>query len=395
MNNDRQKRSICYVATTGKCLALFVWPQAKFLAGHGWQVTLVASEDKRLRRLAESQPGVNFIPFAMRRRVSAGDAVKFTFKLFRLFRREKFHFVQYFMPNAAFYAAIAAKAAGIKFRYYQLGGLRYSAARGIKRFLLKIPDIIACRCSTQVVCVSRGNLNLAVRDRLFPPRKGVIIGHGGSKGVDMTLFDAARKDEWNREIRRKLGIGMDKAVIGFAGSIRRDKGCGELLTAFEKLARKYPDIMLLLVGDRDFFNTIPAPQRNFAGKSGRVMIIPRKEEGEYIPYEEMPQYLSVFDILAFPSYREGLPNVVIEVQALGIPAVVAKIPGADEAFDDGVTGIGIPAKDPDALANALEILINSPEKREKMGAQAHSFVEKYFNQAILLQQILDEKEAKL
>lgn len=331
----------------------------------------------------------------MRRRVSPADAVKFIFKLFQLFRREKFHFVQYFMPNAAFYAAIAAKAAGIKFRYYQLGGLRYSAARGIKRFLLKMPDIIACRCSTQVVCVSRGNLNLAVKDRLFPPQKGVIIGHGGSKGVDMTLFDITRKNEWNREIRRRLGIGMEKTVIGFAGSIRRDKGCGELLAAFEKLARKYPDIMLLLVGDRDFFDTIPAEQRNFAGRSGRVMIIPRKEEGEYIQYEEMPQYLSVFDILAFPSYREGLPNVVIEAQALGIPAAVARVPGADEAFDDGVTGIGVPPEDAGALENALEILINSKEKREKMGAQAHCFVEKYFNQAILLQQILDEKEAKL
>ena len=52
-------------------------------------------------------------------------------------------------------------------------------------------------------------------------------------------------------------------------------------------------------------------------------------------------------------------------------------------------------KDPETLAGALEILINSKEKREKMGVQAHSFVEKYFNQAILLKQILEEKEAKL
>ena len=171
MNDNRNKRSICYVATTGKCLALFIWPQAKFLAEHGWQVTLVASEDKRLRKLADSQPNVRFIPFAMRRRASLIDAVKFPFKLFMLFRREKFNFVQYFMPNAAFYSAIAARAAGIKFRYYQLGGLRYSAAGGIKRFLLKVPDIIACKCSTQVVCVSRGNLEMAVRDRLFPACK--------------------------------------------------------------------------------------------------------------------------------------------------------------------------------------------------------------------------------
>ena len=53
MNDNRNKRSICYVATTGKCLALFIWPQAKFLAEHGWQVTLAASENDQ-----ESFPGI-------------------------------------------------------------------------------------------------------------------------------------------------------------------------------------------------------------------------------------------------------------------------------------------------------------------------------------------------
>lgn len=383
------------MATTGKCLALFIWPQAEFLARHGWQVTIVASEDHRLRRLTAAQPGVRFIPMPMRRRVSVTDAVRFTIKLFSLFKHEKFNFVQYFMPNAALYAAVAAKAAGIKFRYYQLGGLRYSAAKGIKRFMLKIPDIIACRCSTQIVCVSRGNLNMAVNDHLFPEDKGVIIGNGGSKGVDLNLFNIAMKQEWNGRIRRKLGIAEDKIVIGFAGSIRRDKGCGELLEAFEKLSAANPDIVLLLVGDRDFFYTIPEKQRRVAGENRQIIIVPDPKIQEYINYEEMPQYISTFDILAFPSYREGLPNVVIEAQAMGVPAVVANIPGANEAFADGRTALGVPPGDPDALANALEIMINSPEKREKMGREARSFVEKYFNQAILLQQILDEKEAKL
>lgn len=395
MRKNKSERSICYVATTGKCLALFLWPQARFLAQHGWKVTLVASRDARLTRLMEEYPDIRFIPVEMKRRVSLFDAVRFIIRLFIIFRQEKFTFVQYFMPNAAFYAAVAAKMAGVRFRYYQLGGLRYSAATGIKRILLQIPDIIACRLSSQVVCVSRGNLEMAVKDRILPRRKGVIIGHGGSKGVDMTMFDRKMREQWNREIRAQLGIGLDKIVIGFAGSIRKDKGCAELLQAFAELSGRNSDIVLLLVGDRDFFHTIPEKWRDYATGNRQIIIVPDQKKLEYITYEEMPKYISVFDILAFPSYREGLPNVVIEAHAMGVPAVVTDIPGANEAFDPGTTAIAVPPRDPKALAQALQTLINDDGKRMKMGQQAHFFVEKYFNQAILLQQILDEKEAKL
>ena len=387
-------KKICFVATTGKCLALFLLPQANYLADHGWEVTLVASDDARLR--LKAAPCITYIVMPMRRGVPLLGVFTNTWRLYRLFRRERFTFVQYFMPNAAFYASIAAKLAGIRYRYYQLGGLRYSASGGVKRALLKLADRLACACSTEVVAVSRGNLELAERDGVFPQGKGIVIGNGGSKGVDLRLFDIAEKERYRAEFRAQLGIAPTDIVIGFAGSIRRDKGCGELFEAFIALAKQHSNIKLLLLGDRDYYRTIPEPLRNAIEALPQAIFVPDfGESAPYIPYEEMPRRMAAFDILAFPSYREGLPNVVLEAQALAIPVVVAAVPGSLDAFAPGETGIAVPVRNATALAEALASLIESEQKRQKMGADGRVWVENRFDQATLLEQIRAEKEVKL
>ena len=387
-------KKICFVATTGKCLALFLLPQANHLARHGWDVTLVASEDSRLRLMAD--PGIKYITMPMRRGVPLVGIFTNTFRLYKLFRRERFTFVQYFMPNAAFYSAIAAKLAGIRYRYYQLGGLRYSASTGIKRAVLKLADRIACACSTEVVAVSRGNLDMAVKDGIFPQKKGIVIGHGGSKGVDLKLFDINAKEINRKEFRAQLGIEPTDIVVGFAGSIRRDKGCGELFEAFLRLTEMHKNLKLLLLGDRDYYQTIPLKLREAVEALPQAIFVPGfNEQAQYVPYDDMPRRMAAFDILAFPSYREGLPNVVLEAQALAIPVVVAAIPGSLDAFSPGETGISIPVRDTGELIRSLAELILSEQKRREMGTAGRAWVENRFDQAKLLELIRAEKEAKL
>ncbi len=388
------EKSICYVATTGKCLALFLLPQVKYLAAHGWRVAVVADENARLRR--ELPPEVEYHVLPMTRGVDFFGALRHIFALRKIFIAGRFTFVHYFMPNAAFYASIAAKLAGTPFRYYQLGGLRYSAAGGLKRFLLKTIERIACGCSTRIISVSRGNLETAAADRIFDRKKAIVLGHGGSKAVDLTLFDPAKKTAWRQMRRRELGIGENDMVIGFAGSIRRDKGSGELIEAFSILRRAVPDLKLLLIGDRDFYSTIAKPQRLFAESEPDVIFVPPLDgPSTGIDFEDVPSYEACLDILAFPSYREGLPNVVLECEALEIPVVAADVPGTPDAMPETAAPLLVPARSPEKLAEKLLELILDPESRRDYGKKGRDFVEKYFNQAILMEEILREKEANL
>ncbi len=390
-----EKRRICYVATTGKCLRLFLLPQAKYLAEHGWQVTVAASEDAELRR--NLLPDMRYVVLPLKRGVSPWQLLTGIWTLFWLFKRERYNFIQYFMPNAAFYASIAGWLLQIPHRYYQLGGLRYSASTGLKRKILLNFDKLACACSTQVIILSRGNLELAEQDGLFPPGKGKIIGHGGSRGVDLPRFDLNKKAEWRSTVRQELNIAENDIVIGFAGSIRRDKGVGELITAFKKLldtGRK--DLKLVLLGDLDYFNTIDKDIRNFADCCKEIIIVPgRNSSRSYLSYDEMPRYMSCWDMLGFPSYREGLPNVVIEAQALELPVVVADVPGANNALLPHQTGLLVPVQNVEKLYDALKTLVCNKDLRREYGHNGRKFVETCFNQKVLLEQILQEKEAAL
>ncbi|MEA4863050.1 MAG: glycosyltransferase [Victivallaceae bacterium] len=388
------EKSICFVATTAKHLALFMLPQANYFAAHGWRVAVATTYDPALA--AKLAPGIEYHTVPMKRGAALFSIPLHIMRLRRIFKRGNFTFVQYFMPNAALYASVAAKLAGVPFRYYQLGGLRYSSSTGLKRRLLIMLDRISGGCSTHIWCVSRGNLETAAADGVFPASKAMTIGGGGSKGVNLELFDPAMKDRWRREKRAELGFSDDDFVIGFAGSLRRDKGTAELIDAFRAVHEARPNTKLLLVGDREFFSTVPPDRRRFALESPDVRIIPAADgAARGLDFEDVPKYEACFDVLGFPSYREGLPNVVLECQALNIPVVAADVPGMADAFLPGENGIAVPVRDAAALAAALVELCDSPAKCAEMGKKGREFVEKNFNQAILMGKLLAEKEARL
>lgn len=389
-----REKSICFVATTAKHLALFMLPQANYFAARGWRVAVATTRDPVLA--AKLAPGITYHEVPMKRGAALFSIPLHIVRLRRIFKQGNYTFAQYFMPNAAFYASMAAKLAGVPFRYYQLGGLRYSASTGLKRRLLMMLDRVSCACSTTVWCVSCGNLETAVADGVFPPDKAVTIGGGGSKGVDLELFDLAKKPRWRRARRAELGFDEGDFVIGFAGSLRRDKGTAELIEAFQSVRASRPKARLLLVGDREFFATVPEKLRRFALESADVKIVPEATGAKRgLAFESVPEYESCFDVLAFPSYREGLPNVVLECQSLAIAVVAADVPGTSDAFLPGETGLAVPVRNATALAAALTELCDAPEKCAEMGKKGREFVEKNFNQAILMRNILAEKEARL
>ena len=107
--------------------------------------------------------------------------------------REKFDFIQYSTPNAAFYASIAAKSVKAKVRNYHLMGLRYLGETGLKRKILYWFDRIACLNSTHVECVSPSNLVLAEQEKLFKKGKGIVVWNGSSGGLDIERFDVAHR----------------------------------------------------------------------------------------------------------------------------------------------------------------------------------------------------------
>jgi glycosyltransferase involved in cell wall biosynthesis len=81
-------------------------------------------------------------------------------------------------------------------------------------------------------------------------------------------------------------------------------------------------------------------------------------------------YLAAADLLVLPTRREGLPNVVLEAAAMGVPSVTTTATGAIDSVADGETGILVPPDDPHALAAAISALLKDPGLRRQMGESA-------------------------
>jgi len=301
-----------------------------------------------------------------------------------LFKRERFDIVQYSTPNAAFYASTAAWLARIPVRLYAQWGIRYVGFDGVARKIFKQLENWCCRCSTIVEPDSLSNLEFSIKERLYSRSKGRVIWNGSASGVNLQRFDISKKIEWRSAYRHKAGIEPDHLVIGYVGSVRRDKGSNELIAACRSFFDAMPEARLLLVGDKQFYDTIDKDLCEWVDSSEQVIQIP--------PNNEIPQYMACMDVFSLPSYREGFGLVIVEAEAMGVPVVVSDVPGPIDAMRDGETGIIVPVKNVAVLARALQELLKDAAKRELYGKAAAAFARNNFEQNELLKYVLTDKE---
>ena len=382
MPDPSNKRRICFVTTLPVTLKTFVHPQAESLMRNGWNVTWICAENLNFHH--EIPEGVKYIPLSFKRGIDFFGVPRAIYTLYQLFKRERFDIVQYSTPNAAFYASTASWLARIPVRLYAQWGIRYVGFEGLPRQFFKLLERWCCRCSTIIEPDSLSNLEFSILEGLYPIKKGRVIWNGSASGVNLKHFDIAKKDAWRAEYRNKIGLESFHLVIGFVGSIRCDKGCNELIAACCSIFSDMPDARLLLVGDKHFYNTIDQGLRDWIALSTQVIYIP--------PNNEIPQYMACMDIFSLPSYREGFGLVIVEAEAMGVPVVVSDVPGPIDAMRCEETGLIVPVKNAEALAAALQTLLNDTDKRLAFGASAATFAHNNFDQREFLRRVLEDKK---
>lgn len=385
IHDQSKKKRICFVTTLPITLKTFVHVQAEFLMRNGWDVTLICSEDSNFHH--EVPKGVKYIPLPFKRGIDPFGVPISIVRLFQLFKRERFDIVQYSTPNAAFYSSTAAWLACVPTRLYAQWGIRYVGFDGIARQFFKILERWCCRCSTIIEPDSVSNLEFSIKEGLYHRSKGRVTWNGSASGVDLERFNISKKDDWRTEYRNKAGFEPHHLVIGFVGSIRRDKGCNELIAACRSFFGDMPEARLLLIGDKHFFNTIDNDLRDWVASSTQVIHIS--------PNNEIPQFIACMDVFSLPSYREGFGLVIVEAESMGVPVVVSDVPGPIDAMRHQETGLIVPVKNPEVLAAALQTLLNDSTKRETFGAAASAFARNNFEQKEFLRRVLEDKERLL
>ncbi len=372
-------KKICAISTVEGTMNSFIIPAMRIMKEHGYDVTLVCNMSEEFYK--KNSEEFHCINIPMKRGTSLTDLVRMPFVFRRLFKRERFDYVQYATPNASLYASIGAKMAKVPKRVYCQWGIRYVGNEGVMRRLLKFFEKITCMCSTHIRPASWKNLDFAVEEGLYEREKAAAIGDGGTIGIDLKQFDIEKKGPSRVEVLEQFPQLKNKLVFGFVGRINKDKGIGELLDAFIRVENKYENVALLLIGGMD--GDCSSYMQYFA-EHPNIISMGRTND--------VPKYISALDILVHPSYREGFSMVIQQAMAMEIPVVTTNIPGPSEVIEKDVTGVLAEPRDVDTLYDAMVWMVEHPEQRVAMGKAGRVRCETHFTRERMLQLTLEDRE---
>ncbi len=348
--------------------------QLRYLSEHGFDPLVVASPGPLLERTAD-YAAVRAHGVAMQREVAPLRDVVALWQLTRLLRRDRFEVAYVSTPKAGLLAGTAAWLARIPRRVYGLRGLRLETEHGLRRAVLWAAEWVALHVATDVIAESPSLLRRARELHLIGARRGLVLGHGASNGVNTDRFSLDESSLMSgASLRAELGIPSSAFVIGYVGRLVVDKGIRELIEALPAVQGRYPSVWLLVVGAEEL-SGLPADTRGALRGLSNVRFTGWLDD-------TVPAYAAM-DCLVLPTYREGFPNVPLEAAAMSRPVITTTATGAIDSVIDGETGMLVPPRSAGALSEAMISLVADPDCARSLGAAGRDFVRTKFTNEIV------------
>ncbi|RKS50573.1 glycosyltransferase involved in cell wall biosynthesis [Gillisia mitskevichiae] len=340
--------------------------QLSFMNSH-YEVTAIAAEKERLEKYGRDN-AVKTFWVNMTRKITPTDDLKAVFKLYKYFKKEKPLIVHTHTPKAGIVGMFAAKLAGVPIRLHTVAGLPLLETTGNRRKVLNFVEKLTYFFATKIYPNSFELKNIILDQGFTSDKKLKILGKGSSNGIDTKYFDPSLYSEAkNENLKKELKIKDKDLVFIFIGRIVSEKGINELITAFTKLYEVNSKLKLLLVGPFES-DLDPIEDSNLEIINSHQGIIT-------VGYQEdVRPYLAISDVLTFPSYREGFPNVVMQAGAMNLPSIVTDINGCNEIITNNLNGLIIPVKDSVSLYNAMNKLQNDRFFLEEMKSNTRSHI---------------------
>ena len=385
-------KKLIRITTVPLSLKVLLKGQLRFMASNGFDVKGVSSEGEELREVHENE-GIAVEAITMSRKITPFQDLKSLWEMWNFLRKEKPQIVHTHTPKAGIIGMLAARLAGVPHRLHTVAGLPLMEATGTKRKILNFVEKLTYSSATRVYPNSKGLYDFILQNNFTQSNKLKIIANGSSNGIDTAFFSPDQVTELERvTLREKLNIQPNDFVFVFVGRIVSDKGINELIKAFSELQavenNEPTGIKLLLVGglenDLDPLNPETLAEIN---QNKDIISVGFQQD--------VRSFFAIADVLVFPSYREGFPNVVMQAGAMGLPSIVSDINGCNEIIIEGENGLIIPPKNVEKLKEKMLTLAKDKNLYTKLKGNSRRMIENRYEQSVVWNALLEEYEGLL
>lgn len=378
------RKKIIILVTVPLSLETWFKGQPKYLSQF-YDIEIITSDAKSLAAIqAYENVTITLVDFT--RAINPLKDLKILLTLWQHFRRTKPDMVYSITPKAGLLGMIASWLASVPVRLHLVVGLAYFGSVGKRRFLLKTIEKITYFFATNLYANS---LNLpAIITQELTSKKVKTIGYGSVNGVDTTFFQDTMTIDDKSALRQSLDVPDESFLLLYTGRIVTDKGVNELVSAYDILSKNHPNLHLLLVGDyENALDPIQADTQGLIYSHSRIHVVAFQSD--------IRPYFCISDALILPSYREGLPNVLIEGGSCGLPLIATNINGCNEVIIQGENGLLVSAKDVNALVCAIQTLLEDATVYGQLKNNARKSIVRRYDQHYYWEKLHRELELLL
>jgi glycosyltransferase involved in cell wall biosynthesis len=351
----------------------FRLPLARALRARGLEPVFVSPYDEYAARL--EREGFRWVEWKMSRgSMNPFAELAALLRLIGIYRSERPACAHHFTVKCVLYGSLAARAADVPAVINAVTGLGHvfisqslsarvlrPVVRALYRFVLGSPGV-------RVIFQNSDDLNAFREFKLVSEGNYSLIR---SSGVDLERFKAVPEPP------------DAVPTVLFASRLIAEKGVRELIEAARLLRERGAKARFVVAGAADAGNPSSIPEDTLASwRAEKLAEFPGR-------VDSVESLIAGSAVVVLPSYREGVPRILLEAAAMGRPCVTTDVPGCREAVEDGVNGLLVPAKDAPALARALETLLSDRELRARYGGAGRAKVEREFGERAVIGKTLE------
>ena len=218
----------------------------------------------------------------------------------------------------------------------------------------------------KIICVSEYDYNLALRHRIAPKEKLVMIHNGIDPNIKFLDKETAKKEITKKLPASDFRLSTTKPWIGSIGRLVKEKNYETLISA----AVLVPNAYFFIIGSGPESNSLKVESRKSKVNNQFFFIDPTGNDA---------QYLKAFDIFTMSSIKEGLPYILLEAMAAKLPIVVTEAGGIPEMIKNHENGLMVSQKNPALLAKTIQGLLSNQNIAKELGESAGLAIQKKFN----------------